>query len=204
VAWTASARRVVSRWSLVDVDNKQRSRTSSGRSAREEIVREQPVGSERVSERQLQAATATTTNTQNQMRGRQQTRPRIDCVDARHSAGHVSHARPASSGKVCHDPLPSRPSLLSSLSYTARGVCSHGLDSNPGDVLRWRARPAGSDLEDHHHQRAVLAAASTHEGLFSTNPDSFHRHCGATFPKHTDGQTPMSYKQPGPDPEEEA
>jgi hypothetical protein len=67
--------------------------------------------------------------------GNEQKWPRIDCVDARQRADHVSHARPASSGKVCHDPLPSRPSLLS---YTARAVCSHGLDSNPGDVLRWR------------------------------------------------------------------
>lgn len=36
--------------------------------------------------------------------------------------------------------------------------CSPGIDFNPGDGLRCVARPAGSDLEDHHHDGAVLSA----------------------------------------------
>jgi hypothetical protein len=40
-----------------------------------------------------------------------------------------------------------------------RGVsCSPRIDFNPGDGLRCVARPAGSDLEDHHHDGAVLSA----------------------------------------------
>ena len=84
--------------------------------------------------------------------------------------------------------------------YGARDVCSHGIGSNPGDVLRWRARPAGTDLKDHHRQTAVLTAESLlegREGLFSLHPNSFQRHCGATFPEHTAGQAAMSYEQPG-------
>ena len=44
------------------------------------------------------------------------------------------------------------PSIRRGVSYS---LC---IDSNPGDGLRCVARPAGSDLEDHHHDGAVLSA----------------------------------------------
>ena len=67
-------------------------------------------------------------------------------------------------------------------------------------MLRWRARPAGTDLEDHHCKRAVRTPESLMRVCSRRDPNSFHRHCGATLPRLAAVQAFMLYEHSGPDP----